>query len=416
MTASVAETPMAAPPSRSRAIGVALGSLLLLVLPALATDRYLETATRGLIASLFALAFNLLWRHCRLLSFGHAAYFGAGMFATIHAMRAAEAGSLDLPLPLMPLMGLLAGAVLGLVCGALATIRTGTYFAMITLAISELVHSFGPQFGSLFGGESGLSAMRMPWAGFAFGDARQVYVLVLAWALAGAAALWLFGMTPLGRTAFAVGENETRLRFLGMRTHAVKTATFCASAAASGLAGALLAVANENVDYSIFGGGASAAPVMHTFIGGAGTFLGPVLGAVLLTGFGSIVGQATRLWLLYQGIFFVLVVMLAPGGLAGLVAAGLRRSADGQAAKALRATALVLAGALLVTCAVVFAGETLSEVLSDAYSAARATTGMRFPPVERLGLAYSPLSLPLWAAAAAAFLGGVLLLRRAMRP
>src|SRR5438105_911998 len=109
-----------------------------------------------LAAALFALAFNLLWRHARLLSFGHAAYFGAGMFAAVHLMRAVEAGVVNIPLPLIPFAGLLAGLLLGLIAGYFSTIRTGTYFAMITLAFAELLYALGPQWDAVFGGEAGL--------------------------------------------------------------------------------------------------------------------------------------------------------------------------------------------------------------------------------------------------------------------
>ncbi len=289
----------------------------ILLLPFFLPENGVTIATRMLIAALFALAYNLLWRHGRLLSFGHAVYFGAGMFAAIHLMRAAESGRFTLPLPLIPLVGALAGALVGVLLGFLATTRGGTYFAMITLATGELAYAVGPRWDAVFGGESGISTMRMPWASFDFGSQTQVYGLALVWFLVGAAGLYGFAATPLGRITFALGENETRLRALGYRTHLTKTALFAISATVAGLAGALLAVANENVDYGIFSGVNSAQPVLQTFIGGAATFLGPAVGAVVLTWVGNQVSDMTRLWLLYQGLLFVAVVLFAPDGLTG---------------------------------------------------------------------------------------------------
>ena len=96
-----------------------------------------------LIASLFALAFNLLMGQAGLLSFGHAAYFGVGAFAALHLMRAIE-GGLAFPTPLVPLAGAFAGLLVGLIAGYFATMRSGVYFALVTLAIAELFHSLAP--------------------------------------------------------------------------------------------------------------------------------------------------------------------------------------------------------------------------------------------------------------------------------
>ena len=129
-----------------------------------------------LIAALFACAFNLLAGQGGMLSFGHAAYFGVGTFATIHAMNALGGAGL-LPTPLMPLAGGVAGLLFGLVAGWFATMRAGVYFSMITLALAELLHALAPHLKGVFGGEAGLSAMRMPAWGFTFGSDVEVYFL-----------------------------------------------------------------------------------------------------------------------------------------------------------------------------------------------------------------------------------------------
>ena len=293
---------------------------VLIALPIALPQRGVSTAIQMQIAALFALAFNILWRQTRLLSFGHAAFFGIGMFATIHAMRAATDGSAGLPLPLLPVFGLLAGLALGLVVGFFATIRTGTYFAMITLAFAEIIHQLSPQWESVFGGETGLSAMRMPWAGLSFGSDIEVYYLVLAWSLAATGAIYYFMLTPLGRLAFALGDNEQRVRFLGYNARLAKTLVFAVSAMFTGLAGGLLAIANENVDHTIFRASLSGQVVIHTFIGGAALFMGPVVGAAALTLIASLAADATRLWVLYQGLLFIIVVMYVPQGIVGLAA------------------------------------------------------------------------------------------------
>jgi branched-chain amino acid transport system permease protein len=291
---------------------------ILVALPVFLPPRAIPTAVQMQIGALFALAFNILWRQTRLLSFGHAAFFGIGMFATVHVMRAAATGTIGLPLPLLPLFGLLAGLALGLVIGFFATARTGTYFAMITLAFAEIIHQLAPQWEAIFGGEAGLSATRMPWAGFSFGSDVEVYYLVLAWTLVAVGAIYYFTLTPLGRLASALGDNEQRVRFLGYNARLAKTLVFAVSAMFTGLAGGLLAIANENVDHTIFRADLSGQVVIHTFIGGAGLFPGPIFGAAALSLLTSLAADATRLWALQQGLLFVIVVMYMPQGIVGL--------------------------------------------------------------------------------------------------
>ncbi|HEY0183496.1 MAG TPA: branched-chain amino acid ABC transporter permease [Rhodopila sp.] len=398
-------------------VGVVAAGVLLL--PFFLPENGVTIATRMLIAALFALAYNLLWRHGGLLSFGHAVYFGAGMFAAIHLMRLAESGGPALPLPLIPLAGALAGTIAGVVLGFLATTRGGTYFAMITLATGELAYAVGPRWDAVFGGESGISTMRMPWAGLDFGSQTQVYGLALVWFLVGAAGLHGFAATPLGRITFALGENEMRLRALGYRTHLTKTALFAISATVSGLAGALLAVANENVDYGIFTGVNSAQPVLQTFIGGAATFLGPAVGAVVLTWVGNQVSDMTRLWLLYQGLLFVAVVLYAPDGLTGLLLREreIARRA-GPAAAACR-VALGTAGVASLAFAVVFISEAAFVLLGEAYAMRQATDAGRWPDLHLFAHDWPALSPVTWLLPLASLLLGLALLwyaGRAARP
>ncbi len=296
---------------------LAPGVLLLLALPVLLSQGLLNAAIQMLIAALFACAYNVLCGQAGMLSFGHAAYFGVGAFATIHAMNALGGTGL-LPTPLLPLAGAAAGLVIGALAGWFATQRTGTYFAMITLAIAELLHSLAPHLKGWFGGEAGVSGMRVPSLGVTFGSTTEVYYLVLAWVLACLALLWFFTLTPLGRLALGLRENSHRLAFLGYDVHKLGVVVFAISAMFSGIAGGLQVVNNEAANYVVFEASVSAAVVLNTYIGGTKVFLGPALGAALMTFFGYAVSDLTRSWLLYQGILFVLVMMFMPDGLAGL--------------------------------------------------------------------------------------------------
>ena len=387
-------------------LAIAAAVVGLLLVPALFGDRFVFVFIQMLTASLFALAFNLLWRHTRLLSFGHAAYFGAGMFAAIHLMRLAEMNVLVMPLPLIPLGGALAACLLGVVAGYFATVRTGTYFAMITLAVAELIYALGSQWEALFGGEAGLSSMRLPWAGWNFATTGEVYYIVLGWVVPAAASLYFVGLTPLGRLAFAIGDDETRVRFLGYNAHLAKTLVFALSAFHAGLAGGLLALVNENVNYGAFSGTVSASVVLHTFIGGSGVFLGPVIGAAGLTLLGALLSDVTRLWLLYVGAAFVLMMLYSPEGLAALFAANLRLWRELPWSSLVR---LYLLGGLAVfafVCSTVFVVELAARAMAEGASSAS---------IALFGTTWSLSSPVTWAIPVALALAGHVALKAAIR-
>lgn len=134
---------------------------LLVALPYLVSESMTNAAIQMLIAALFATAFSLLCGQAGMLSFGHAAYFGLGSFAAVHVMNAFGGEGL-LPTPLLPLAGAGVGLLSGLVAGWFSTKRTGVYFAMITLALAELLHALAPHLKGTFGGEAGVSSFRMP--------------------------------------------------------------------------------------------------------------------------------------------------------------------------------------------------------------------------------------------------------------
>ena len=141
----------------------------------------------------------------------------------------------------MPLIGAAAGLAAGIVAGWFATQRGGVAFAMITLAIAELLHALAPQLKGLFGGESGISAMRAPAWGLTFGSTVQVYYLTLAWVLVSIGLLYFHSLTPAGRLTLALRENGHRLRFLGYNVHGLGVSVFAISAMFSGVAGSLQA-------------------------------------------------------------------------------------------------------------------------------------------------------------------------------
>ncbi|MEI2418465.1 branched-chain amino acid ABC transporter permease [Orrella sp. JC864] len=373
------------------------GAALLAALPFLLSQGLLNAAIQMLIAALFASAYNLLCGQAGMLSFGHAAYFGVGAFATVHAMNAVGGAGL-LPTPLMPLAGAAAGLVFGGIAGWFATQRSGTYFAMITLAIAELVHSLAPHLKGVFGGEAGLSTMRMPAWGYDFGSTTQVYYLTLGWVLLSLALLYLYTRTPLGRLTLGLRENSHRLRFLGYNVHGMATLVFALSAMFSGVAGGLQVVSNESANYVLFEPALSAAAVLHAYIGGVQVFLGPALGAALMTFFGYAVSDLTRSWLLYQGILFVLVMMFMPTGLSGLIGAAGRLHGRYGLPRAMPAFVLALGAGAAASAGAVFLIELLQRLFSQDYrSLLRLDPEAPWPPVELFGQAWHASDPLTWA-------------------
>ena len=392
---------------------VSFGVAALIALPWILPSGLVNASIQMLIAALFACAYNLLSGRAGMLSFGHAAYFGVGAFTTVHAMNAFGGAGL-LPTPLMPIVGAVGGFTVGAIVGWFATQRAGAYFAMITLAIAELLYSLAPHIKRLFGGEGGVSTMRMPSLGLTFGPTTEVYMLVLVWVLASLLLLYLYMSTPLGRLTLGLRENVHRLRFLGYNVHNLRVLVFSISAMFSGIAGSLQVINNEAANYVVFGPGESAAVVLNSYIGGVNVFLGPALGAALMTFFGYAVSDLTQSWLLYQGMLFVLVMIFMPAGVAGLF------EASGNLRKRFGTVPLVpffafaLLGTLLLGVGTVFVVELLQRLFSQDYRAL-ANAARLWPPISLFGYQWSPTSSATWLLPAASIVGGaacVLLARR----
>jgi branched-chain amino acid transport system permease protein len=299
-------------------------ALALLVLPHVFSQGFsLSLLQQAGIMVIFALSYNMLLGQAGMLSFGHALYFGLGAYFTLHAINAASAGLFFIPLSLMPLVGGLAGAFFGLVFGYVSTRRAGTTFAMISLGLGELVHAAALMF-SFFGGEGGISGDRVygePFFGITFGPGIQVYYLIAAWCFVCMLAMYAFTLTPLGRLANAVRDNPERVEFIGFNPRKVRWMVLIASGFFAGIAGGLMAIHQEIVTADSTNMWRSGSVLLATYIGGTAFFYGPVLGAVVFTLFSVALAKATAAWPLYLGIFFIAIVILSPGGIAGAVAA-----------------------------------------------------------------------------------------------
>jgi branched-chain amino acid transport system permease protein len=228
--------------------------------------------------ALFACAFNLLIGYTGLLSFGHAAFFGAAGYIAGYALR-----NLGLPTELGLLAGTAAGALIGLVMGLLAIRRQGIYFTMITLALAQMLYFLWLQ-APFTGGEDGLQGIpRGKLLGVIdLGSDLTLYFVVLAIAVAAFALIVRIIHSPFGQVLKAIKENEPRAISLGYDVDRYKLLAFVLSAALTGLAGSTKALVLGFETLTDVHWTMSGLVVLMTLVGGLGTVIGPIVGAVLI--------------------------------------------------------------------------------------------------------------------------------------
>jgi branched-chain amino acid transport system permease protein len=326
-------------------------ALVLLVLPLAFRQGFALTLMSQMgIMIIFALSYNMLLGQTGLLSFGHAVYMGLGAYFAIHALNLIGQGRLAIPVTLLPLVGGVCAALFGVLVGWVTTRKAGVAFAMISLGIGEMVHAMSLMLPAFFGGEGGVNANRMVGAtmlGITYGPAIQVYYLIALWTFLSVAAMFALTQTPLGRIANAVRDNEERAAFVGYNPERVRLLMFVLSAFFAGIAGGLTAINYEIVTAETVSTLRSGAVLLAAYIGGVAFFFGPVIGAVIFTFFQTALSGLTKAWLLYLGLFFVAIVMFAPGGIAMLLMQNLRVWKFGLLGRLMRPYGWALAAGLL---------------------------------------------------------------------
>ncbi|MBC3935839.1 branched-chain amino acid ABC transporter permease [Undibacterium rugosum] len=340
-------------------------ALLLLIAPKLFTHgAALSLLSQIGTLMIFGLSFNMLLGQGGMLSFGHAVYSGLGAFFAIHAMNLAGAGQIPLPLPLIPLAGGLAGMGFGILFGYVTTKKSGTTFSMITLGMVELVFACSLMFPKFFGGEGGISSNRVygeALFGINFGPQIQVYYLIAVWLFISTVAMFAFTHTPLGRICNAVRDNPERAEFVGYNTQWVRYLTLIVSAFFAGVSGGLSAINFEIVTAENVSAVRSGAVLLFTFIGGIGFFFGPMIGAVIGVFLTVMLSDLTKAWQLYLGVFFIVIVMFAPGGIASLIMLQLRVMVHGMLRKIALPFLKVSLSCVLAFCGLVMLTEMLYQ-------------------------------------------------------
>ena len=275
---------------------------------------------QALCFALFACAFNLLIGYVGLLSFGHALYFGWASYVSAHAAKV-----WGFQPEFAILAGAAAAAVLGLIAGSLAIRRQGIYFAMITLALAQMMFFFAVQ-AKFTGGEDGIQAVpRGNLFGFiSLADPKTMYAFVLIIFLACFLLIHRIINSPFGEVLKAIRENEARAISLGYKTNRYKLVAFVLSAALAGVAGATKAIVFQIASLTDVHWTMSGEVVLMTLVGGLGTVFGPVAGAFVIISMQNYLNVLEQWVTVIQGVIFVICVLLFRRGIIGELAHILR--------------------------------------------------------------------------------------------
>jgi branched-chain amino acid transport system permease protein len=283
--------------------------------------------------ALFASAFNLLLGYVGLLSFGHAMFLGMAGYVAAHTAKAGLVvggfAIFGIPVPVLlslppftPELAIVAGAAgacaLGLLSGLIAIRRQGIYFAMITLALAQMVYFFCVQ-APFTHGEDGIQAVpRGRLFGFIdLSDVSAMYATVFVIFVAGFLAIYRIVHSPFGQVLKAIRENEARAKSIGYDTDRYKLLAYVLSAALSGLAGATNAIVFQLAALNAVHWTMSGEVVLMTLVGGLGTVFGPVAGALIVLAMENYLAQIGAWVTIAQGVIFVVCVLTFRRGVVG---------------------------------------------------------------------------------------------------
>lgn len=295
---------------------------LLLLLPRLVSFYYLNMVIAFAIFSLYAVTLNILLGYMGVLSFGHAMFFGTGAYAVALVLQHIEG------FPLIPtlLVGALAGGLLALILCPLLVRVSGTAFAMLTLAFSQLIFVAALKYREVTGGEDGINVTAVPplnipgLVSIDMTDKVHFYYFAMAVVVLCLYLLWFYTKTPFGSHIMAIRDNPLRMDYLGFNLAQTKAINLVVSGTFAGIAGAVHALLMKLVaTFGVLDINTSFKPLMMAYIGGIGSFFGPIVGSGVLHLLEDVVIRFTDRIGLVNGTIFILVVLFAPQGLIGLI-------------------------------------------------------------------------------------------------
>ncbi len=294
--------------------GALLAAALLIAVGA--PPYYVQLAVLGLIFALLAMSLNLLMGYTGLTSFGHAAYFGVAAYAAAVMVVRYHSGFWT-----AAAVAVVAAAAAGALFGLLATWSRGVYFLLITMALGQVTWGLAYRWTSMTGGDNGLPGVARPaiTLGWPLADVRGYFLFTLLVVGIAFIILSLLVESPFGYALRGIRESESRMRTLGYPVWGYKYAAFVASAVFAGIAGLLYVFYNGFVSPLDLHVSVSAQIVLMVILGGTGTVAGPVFGAGILVLLQNLLSTFTRRWMAVLGVLYIVVVLYAPDGIAGLL-------------------------------------------------------------------------------------------------
>jgi branched-chain amino acid transport system permease protein len=292
-----------------------------LILPQVVEEFWVHVAIEILIMGLFAMSFNMIFGYMGQLSFGHAAYYGIGAYATGLLLV-----KTSVPLPIALLVSMVAAGFFAMIFGFFCVRLTGIYFAILTLAFGQLTYYIIFQWYSFTGGDDGLQGIIPPQILF---SATPYYYFTLCVVTIGLIAIWLITESPFGYTMRAIRDNADRTRFIGINIRKYMLINFAVAGMFAGLAGGLWGPFTRSVAPDLCNWHQSGIPVFMTVIGGPLAFFGPLVGAVIYTFLFAFITGFTEYWPLTIGLIITFVVLFMPGGILGLIQEKLFASRSG---------------------------------------------------------------------------------------
>jgi branched-chain amino acid transport system permease protein len=295
--------------------------ILVTIFPHVAGIYYSNFLVAFAIYSLYAVTLNLLLGYMGVLSFGHAMFFGTGAYATALVLTHIKG------FPLLPavLVGGLAGGLLALILSPLLVRVSGTAFAMLTLAFGQLIFIVALKYREVTGGEDGIGGYAIPplripgVVSIDMADKINFYYFAIAVVVACLLFLWFYTKTPFGSLVTAVRDNSMRLDYLGFKLPQTRAVNLIVCGTFAGIAGAVHALLMKLVStVGVLDIHASFVPIMMAYIGGVGSFFGPIIGSGVLHLLEDLVIRFTERIGLVNGAIFIIVVIYAPMGMVGL--------------------------------------------------------------------------------------------------
>jgi len=299
-----------------------VGLVILVIYPQVVGIYYTNVFVGFAIFGLYAVTLNLLLGYMGVLSFGHAMFFGVGAYSTALALTHIQG------FPLLPalLVGGLAGAMLALILCPLLVRVSGTAFAMLTLAFGQLIFVLALKYREITGGEDGVGGYPIPSfnipgvVSIDMTDQINFYYFAVTVIIVCLWLLWFYTKTPFGSLVVGVRDNAMRIDYLGFKLPQTKAVNLIVSGCFAGIAGAIYALFQNLVStLGVLDIGTSFAPILMAYIGGLGSFFGPIVGSAILHLLEDVTFRITEQIELVNGLVFILVVLFAPMGIVGLL-------------------------------------------------------------------------------------------------